>query len=381
MTIDWSKYKEDVPIDWSQYKEQPEQESGWGSLLRGLKEGYPFALKSGINAASGVIGRHPFDMQQEQPTANWQESLGRGTGKLGGYLSLAAPLAAGGEALIPGLLGASLGSGLAGGLLTEGSTSDKAIGALESSAVPGIGKALSLGARLGKSLIGSATSRKAADVIQKSYDPLREKLSKSFESIGTAADKIGINKIPLEKGMLNEIKEVGPKTKKFQSFVDKAEDGDYKALRQIQTELGKRAERHMSSGLGSEYDVGEKMMEARHDINQAVKSHFEEKGFKNLADKLERNVKGWKELLNTYHSDPVISKLVGENRKVPKNLLSKLEEDSVNAERLRNAHPELRKMLQTKKDKETIKRLMKGSAYRIGAAAATKSLVGHDSSE
>lgn len=376
--IDWSQYKEDTPVDWSEFKEQPTG-NHWQNLYKGLSEGYPHALKSGVNAVGDIFGAHPLEQQEQQPTKSWQESLGRNAGEVGGYLSLGIPAAAGITAalpeVVPGLLAASIGSGIAGAGLKSGGWKERALAGLESSVIPAAGKAAGISGRLGKSYFTGATPRKAADIIQGAYDPIRKGLSESFESIGKAAEKIGINKIPIKKDLLIKIKEVGPKTDKFKRFVDKAEHGDYKALRSIQTELYKRAERHMSSGLGSEYDVGELMMEARNDINREVTNHFEEKGFKNLADKLKRNMEGWKGMLETYHSNPTIGRLVGKNREVPKNLVSTLGKDQVDMARLRAAHPEIEKLVRVKKDKEIINKLSKGLLYRLIGAEAGKSLL------
>lgn len=379
--IDWSQYKEEPDVDWSEFKEEPSG-NHWQNLYKGFSEGYPHALKSGANAVGEIFGAHPFDQQEQQPTKSWQESLGRGAGEVGGYLSLGVPAAAGITALlpevVPGLLGASIGSAVAGAGLKSGGWKERALAGLESSIIPAAGKATGLAGRLGKSYFTGATPRKAADIIQGAYDPLRKGLSESFESIGNAAEKIGINKISIKKDLLDKIKEVGPKTDKFKRFVDKAEHGDYRALRSIQTELGKRAERHMSSGLGSEYDVGELMMEARNDINREVANHFEEKGFKNLADKLKRNVAGWKDMLETYHSNPTIGRLVGKNREVPKNLVSTLGKDQVDMAKLRAAHPEIEKLVRIKKDKDTVNKLSKGLLYRLIGAEAGKALLPSD---
>lgn len=208
-------------------------------------------------------------------------------------------------------------------------------------------------------------------VIQEGYDTQENALARSFEKTGREIEKQGINKIPVRKDLLDEVKELGPHTKKFSSFVDKAKEGDFRALRRLQSELWQQSKRYSSSPLGSEKDVGEAISEVRDEINQSIANHLTESGHPDLAEAIRKATAGWRGLQETYHSNPTISKLVGANRKVP-STNKILHEQSVQMDRLRGLHPEIAKALKREKNmgrlSTTGKAVLGGTG--IGGAAA-----------
>jgi hypothetical protein len=207
-------------------------------------------------------------------------------------------------------------------------------------------------------MIRGFTPRKAADIIQGRYNEIEGGLKQAFKDIGHSAEKEGVSKISLNKKILSEIKEAGPKTRKFEDFVDKAKSGDYGDLRRLQTELWIRANKAKKSPLLSDQDVGETLHDLRDSINNGIASHFETKGKPELADKLRESMAGYRSLRSTYHGNPTISKLVGKDKKVPKNLIDKLGEDSSAMKKIREEHPELSKKM---KEDEFRRKLFSGS--------------------
>lgn len=205
------------------------------------------------------------------------------------------------------------------------------------------------------------------DVIQKGYDKKSQAISKQFENAANQVVERGVKKIPIRNKLISEIKELGPKTKHFNSFVDKAKSGDFGALRKLQTELYHRAERYRSSPLGSEQDLADAILESRKEINESIAGHLEKKGHKDIASDIKKSMSQWRNLEETYHSHPKISKLVGENRLVPEST-KVLNENSTSMNRLRKAHPEI----EQHKNWERNKKLITGLLLGVGGGTLVK---------
>lgn len=254
------------------------------------------------------------------------------------------------------MLMSSLGGGIAGAASQE---DNRGLGGALGASIGGIGAAIPESIDAIKSLTSSFTPRHAADLLQKQYNATDEALSSAFKHVGKIAEEEGVSKIPLNKKILSDIKEVGPKTGTFEKFVDKAKSGNYQDLRRLQTELFKRGNKANSSPLLSEQDVGARLHELRDKINEGISSHFEKKGKPELAQQLQEAMGGYKNLMRTYHSEPTISKVVGEEKKVPKSLNKKLLEDSAAMDRIRSEHPELTEKLMAQSHKDKQKALVK----------------------
>lgn len=184
-------------------------------------------------------------------------------------------------------------------------------------------------------------------VIQKGYDLKKEAASKLFQSAEKKVENANA-KIELPKNLISDILKIGPKTEKFKNFVEKAKDGDFKALRKLQTELFHRGERYKSSVLGSEQDMGDIIFEKRGKINDAITSELNKMGLHDAANETNQAREQWRNIEDIYHRNNMISKLVGENRKVPSSL-KPLKQDAVDINNLKKAHPEIQKYLNVHK--------------------------------
>ncbi len=376
--IDWSQYKEEPnQNDWSQYKEtQQDKPSTWESLYKGVSEAYPATLKYGANALSQPFGMQPFQDQEEQPTTNWPEYLGRGVGKLGGALTLGVPFALGGEALIPGLAGASLGSGLAGAALTQGTAKDRSINGLLSAAIPGGLKGLGSAFRIAKSSVSSVKPRLAADVIQQAHDVAQAHAIKPLEEAAKMAASRKIPAAKINNNVFSTAKSALGDDQAVRELIAKAKTGDYQARRDLQSDMAREA-RILADPSKSRADrlFGKKLEAARNSMNQADAANFEKHGSLDLAENIREGMKRYAEFKDLYYKNPRIAKLVGPEKDVPVSLNKLIRRDTGYFAKLRDAHPELKKLIQRQEDKELIKKMSRHVGYKTATAAAVKSLV------
>lgn len=375
--IDWAKYKEkSSPIDWSEFKENKNPAETWSSLYKGLIEAYPNALKYGANALAQPFGGHPFQEQEESPTKNWPESVGRGLGKVGGALTLGAPFAIAGNALLPGLAGVSLGSGLGGALTTQGGLKDRAFSGTLSAAIPGTMKGLGALFRLGKSSISSVKPRMTADIIQKSHDLAHAEAVAPLESAARDAASRNIPEPKFDNKIFNIAKEGLGNDVAVRDLISRAKKGEYQAIRDLQSDMGREA-RILENPNNSRADrlFGKKLESARDLINKTQAAHYEKHGAMDLAENIREGMKRYAEFKKLYYKDPRIAKLVGAERKVPKNINNLIREDSTYMKNFVQHHPKLNKIIKTQEDKELLKKVGKHIGYKAGAAAAIKELM------
>jgi len=179
--------------------------------------------------------------------------------------------------------------------------------------------------------------------IQKAYDKKEKALSNIFSDVSKQANEANI-KINLPKNLINEIKKSGPKTEKFNTFVDKSKAGNYDSLRKLQSELFTRGKNYSKSQLASENDFGAHLFEQRAKLNDAIIKSLENAGRPDLAGKLTEARHGWKNLEELYHSNPTISKLIGDEREVPLTF-NTLRKESSYIKNLKEEHPEIDKKL------------------------------------
>lgn len=182
----------------------------------------------------------------------------------------------------------------------------------------------------------------AYKAIQEGYDTKLKRLGNMFESVEKDVAKKGIKQIKLPEQLFDEIEQVGPQSKIFKKFLEKAKGGSYKDLRKLNTELFKRGQKYSSSIFPSDVERGEDMFAARNQLNDVISKALDSVGLNESADKLRKAMGGYKNLAETYHSHPTISKLVGPSRKIPQKS-GVLREQSTEINRLRAMHPEIKK--------------------------------------
>lgn len=387
-TEDWSQYEEKPQSnDWSQYEEKSNYKPSNKSFLSkamdyekglglGLAEAFGSSGASVLNTPASIYeyfkGTRPYNIHHPDLSNYYPQSEAGSLGKSVGHgvenvAEAIFPFARAAKAFnnpLTKMLAAGLASGGTQALTNEGMRIPAGelgfAGGLAGQAIPS-----ALGG-ISKSVVG-LKPRAAADILQKSYKSTDEALKNAFSSIGKEAEETGINKIKMPSKLLKQISKLGPETKSFKELMNEARSGDYKDLRKLQSELWQRANKAKSSESIAENDLGDKLHELRDEVNTRIAKHFGNKGRQDLADKLYDTMGGYKDLQKTFHSHPTISKLVSEERKVPKNLISTLQSDSAAMDRLRTEHPELTKAL--KKESVRQKAIKTGKAIGFGGAA------------
>lgn len=345
--------------------------SGTESAVQGLSEGIPQGFLTGARGLTQLAGvAQPPEMNLESPQ-NITQALGRGVGNMASLGALGAPLVAGGEAAIPGLLGASLGAGGAGAALEEGSMKDRLISGLMSAFIPSLAKGVSAAGRLGVAAIKNPTPRHAADILQEAEKVSLKQASDPFKKASAEAEKRGVTAIGVDKDIIQFSRKALADTQANKKLIREAKEGNYESLRDLQSDLGKRARKIIAKKdpTNAELNFAEEMEEYRNKINTSIYDHFEQTGNKDLADMVKEGMNKYRQHMELYYKKPQIAKLVGEDEEVSDNLLKTLKKDSKYYKKLRAAHPELDKVLQTTEDKEFLNKLYK-KALGLGAVGA-----------
>lgn len=341
----------EVPSIGMQSKEQP---GAFSNFFHGVAQGYPHALKSDINAVSELAGRHPFDVE-ELNAEPFSQRLGQGVGQIGGHLSAILPAALAAQAAIPGLAGATIGAGLAGAATTPGGWKERLSSGLLEAAIPAGFKAAKEGTKLGLAALRRApTPRKAADVIQKSHEAAHQFATTPLREAEQEAAKIN-KPIRLSDKLLTAAEDALQKTKANKTLIDNAKKGDYKSVFKLQSDLWKRGQSFASKQTQAEVDRGHEIFDLRNSLLKGMKTHYDYLGNNSVGKNLAEGQQRFKNFADLYLTNPTVSKLVGKEKIVPKNLLSKLESDTAYFNKLKEEIPGIGKMLELQKSKAKLK--------------------------
>jgi len=207
--------------------------------------------------------------------------------------------------------------------------------------------------------------------IQKMHDVKEKALSDIFKDVSHEANLAEI-KIELPDNLIAAIKKIGPQTDRFASFVDKAKAGDYGSLRKLQSELYLRGKGYKSSIIPSEAEFGDLIFEQRSKLNEAISDALYKSGRPDLAHDLNIARKGWNELEKTYHANPTISKLVGQEREVPFST-KPLRKESAYTKRLKEENPKLERKLKNSRRLQVAGGLLAGT---VGGYKALNAISG-----
>lgn len=212
--------------------------------------------------------------------------------------------------------------------------------------------------------ISKVLPENAYKFIQKAHDAKEAALSDIFTDVSQKANELGV-KVSLPKDLISQIIKNGPKTDRFKDFANKAKNGDYDALRKLQSELYTRGKNYKKSDLASETDFGDILFEQRAKINDSIIKSLAKSQQPELAEKLHGARVGWKELEDLYYSNPQIAKLVGAEREVPFTY-KPLKRESAYIEKLKTEHPEIEKKLKNARRAKQIGALLGAG---LGASA------------
>lgn len=183
--------------------------------------------------------------------------------------------------------------------------------------------------------------------ILNAHDVLESRANKGFENVSKEVEKRGINNVPLwnQDVDMHEIRSYFPETKQYKELFNKAYEGDYNALRKLQTDLYKKGKQNLGSSLEADRMRGAEMLEKRENINNAISNHLESTGNTDLSNILRAARNDYRTLQNIYYNqnmNPAIVNMVNKDfRKIPKNLLSVIQEESKPMQQLRDFHPGL----------------------------------------
>lgn len=214
--------------------------------------------------------------------------------------------------------------------------------------------------------------------VQNAHDKLLKGASDIYDYIKSEVKPRGVSNIDISPNLINEAEANLPKTRANKKLIEDARSGDYEALHNIQSDLGKKGTKALSSDLSADRNIGEEMMDTREKINEAIENKFKENGHEDLAKLLQEARGKYRTLKDTYYSHPTIAKLVNpEIRKIPSNPLKTFSEESVPMQKVLNSHPELSTAVKTNDmAKEFFKKLNKLKNVGIGTGIAGGAIYG-----
>lgn len=330
------------------------------NFAKGASEGM---ARTGLKGASGLEqlarapfegleNQKPFSLPPQQPSQSWGETIGRGAGDIAGTLGVSAPVFIGAEealpAAIPGLIKTGLSAFTAGAASKEGGEKERGKQGLIDSLL-----ATSLG-MLGKGAQKVLPAfKRTPDLeakikdLQTQENQIKDVLGNEFDSIATEAEARGINKIPVDKKVMEQIDKYTVKSKANKLLLEKAKQGDYESLRRLQSHLRERADKLKASQDVAQNDLGELMSDLREDINGAIEKELKAKGHDDLVDKLNATKSKYKAYKDKFFANKELSRIFGGEEELPSNLLNVLTKQKNSMKKFREMSPELDEMLKT----------------------------------
>lgn len=181
------------------------------------------------------------------------------------------------------------------------------------------------------------------------HDFLENRASNAFNHVSSEVNARGIDHIPLEHHLpdnfFEQAKHYFPNTRASVDLLSAAKTGNYNALRKMQGDLYKRAKKNLSSQFEADNLKGAEMLEKRNDINQTISNHLQATGHHDLSKLLDEARNDWSTLQKTYYNENVsnaLIKMFDKNvRKIPKNLVNMLSEESIPMQNILDFHPGL----------------------------------------
>lgn len=181
------------------------------------------------------------------------------------------------------------------------------------------------------------------------HDFLENRASNAFNHVSKEVNDRGINHIQLANYLpehfFEEAKHYFPNTRASADLLNKAKTGNYNALRKMQGDLYKRAKKNLSSQFEADNLKAAEMLEKRNDINQTISNHLQQTGHHDLSKVLDEARSDWSTLQNKYYNEHISNSLVkmfDKNiRKIPKNLVNLLSEESIPMKEILDFHPGL----------------------------------------
>ena len=329
------------------------------------------SLPLGMNIFSGLLGSFlPKDQQQivnRLPQALTNQPYGLSNKIAANAGSVIPAILTGGESL----LGQALAGGAQGAMQAEpgdrwNSAMNNALGTIAlGKLVPGI-----------INYLRPVSPKFAASGIQKAHDELLNKAQEGFQKVSSEVNNRNVNQVPTDKDLISKIRDYFPKTNRSNALLDAAESGDYNALRDLQSDLWTRGTKSVGSDLIADRNAGEEMLDLRDEINNHISNHLINTGNSDLDNILNNSRKDYSILRQYYYSHPTIAKLVDPNiRKIPKNIMNVLSENSVTMNRLKDMHPFINSDINSLNMRNNIWKYLKGAGIGAGGLIAAYHLL------
>lgn len=216
----------------------------------------------------------------------------------------------------------------------------------------------------------------AAKALQDTHNSMLNEASGLYDQVKSEAKNRNINNVNIDPNLIEQARTPGyfPNTAASRKLINQAATGDYEALHNLQSDMGKRSRDKMSSDFAADRDVGEEMHELRNSINENTANHFRQTGNEDLADALQlgRNKYAqFKDLFYGNNTNNAIKNLVDPSfNKVPNNLMNVLSENSVPMQKILDANPFVKNQVKKYQAKQKSINFIKNSLI-TGAIAGT----------
>lgn len=243
---------------------------------------------------------------------------------------------------------------------------------LPSEVLPAIGKKLAKLPEVIKVMKAKLDPSRLVKSVQQGHDTLHQGAVSRYQNVENEVMNRKVPQMTIYPDEIDEATKYLAKTKANQKLIEGAKKGEYKDLRQLQSDLGQEAERLKSSDSFAERNLGKEMFDQRQGINDMLKNHLESTGNKDLAEQLKEANDLYSKKHELYYDHNVIGKMVNpKTRKIPKNPMNVFSEQSEQMKRIIAEHPEISEELSLISSKKNIsdrlKKYGKRGAYGTGA--------------
>lgn len=225
-----------------------------------------------------------------------------------------------------------------------------------------------------ETLTKSIDSKNLARGVQKAHDLLEQKAKDIYKSVRGEATNRKIGNFEVPEDILKSVEKHLSSSAEDKALIEKVRNGDFQALRDLQSQLGEEGSSFLNSELASEKKIGREIMSTRKQINNAIEQNLEKGGNKDLAEQIKEANDLYSKKHDIYYSHPTIRRMVDKKkgRVIPRNAMNAFSEESDRIVPLHNAHPEVKSAVELQEKKNKIGKFLKipGAAAAFGGGDA-----------
>jgi hypothetical protein len=355
--------------------------------MRGIASFIPGKVAEDFVNAPNYEGMFPAPMTGSDKAI---QNLSEFTGSLGGLGKLFSGLKYATQAAkVPKVLQNALALTGTGAIATPGDVRDKILGATGSLALGGAGKLAGMTASkiaekvpaFLRGLTNDSTLESLAQAVQKPHDIMSNTASKLYDFVKKSINQRNLS-IPVKQQYLDDARAMLPNTRASEQLINKASNGDYSGVHDLQSQLYKKGTKALTSDDVAINNQGEEILDLRNKINDDLRSHLIQNGHADIAHVLDQARDVHKNLMQTYFN-PNLPKSIGklvhsDTRLIPENLATVFDQNSVPMKRFLQKHPDVSKEARGVQEKEAAKKalgkIFSGTAKIGGTAYVGKSL-------